>query len=53
VIAYLERYAETFQLPIELNSEVDELDAGEGGRFVLDVGGEPITADHVVVATGP
>ena len=52
VIAYLERYAETFQLPIELNSEVDGLDA-EGGRFVLDAGGEPITADHVVVATGP
>ena len=26
VIAYLERYAETFELPIELNSEVEQLD---------------------------
>ena len=52
VIAYLERYAESFELPIEVNSNVHRL-SGEDGRFVLDVGGRTITADQVVVATGP
>jgi putative flavoprotein involved in K+ transport len=53
VIAYLERYAETFQLPIELNSEVKSLEGGEGGRLRLEVERRTITADQVVVATGP
>jgi putative flavoprotein involved in K+ transport len=53
VIAYLERYAETFELPIELNSEVKGLDLGDEGRFRLEVDGRTITADQVVVATGP
>jgi putative flavoprotein involved in K+ transport len=52
VIGYLERYAETFELPIELNSHVRRL-SHEGGRFVLDVDGRTVTADQVVVATGP
>ena len=52
VIGYLERYAETFELPIELNSEVRRL-SHESGRFVLDVDGRMVTADQVVVATGP
>ena len=53
VIAYLERYAETFELPIELNSEVKELERGGDGRFRLEVDGRALTADQVVVATGP
>jgi putative flavoprotein involved in K+ transport len=53
VIAYLAGYAETFELPIELNSEVKELDRGDGRRFRLEVVGRTITADQVVVATGP
>jgi putative flavoprotein involved in K+ transport len=53
VIAYLERYAETFELPVELNSEVTQLDRDEGRRFHLAVGGRTIMADQVVVATGP
>jgi putative flavoprotein involved in K+ transport len=52
VIQYLERYAETFELPIELNSSVRRL-SREDGRFILDVDGRTITADEVVVATGP
>jgi putative flavoprotein involved in K+ transport len=52
VIAYLERYAETFELPIELNSSVRRL-SQEGGRLVLELDGRTITADQVVVATGP
>ena len=53
VIAYLERYAETFELPIELNSQVEQLDQGDDGRFRLALGGRMIIADQVVVATGP
>jgi len=52
VIAYLERYAETFELPIELNSPVRRL-ARENGKFVLERDGRKITAEQVVVATGP
>jgi putative flavoprotein involved in K+ transport len=52
VIAYLEQYAKTFELPIELKSNVQRLTA-EGGRFLLEVDGRTITADQVVVATGP
>jgi putative flavoprotein involved in K+ transport len=52
VIAYLERYAETFELPIELNSPVQRL-TRENERFVLEVDGRRITAEQVVVATGP
>jgi putative flavoprotein involved in K+ transport len=52
VITYLERYAETFELPIELNSEVRTL-SREDDRLVLEVDGRTVTADQVVVATGP
>jgi putative flavoprotein involved in K+ transport len=52
VIAYLEHYAETFEPPIELNSEVRRL-SDEGGRFVLEVDSRTVNADQVVVATGP
>ena len=53
MIAYLEHYAESFGLPVELNSDVKELDRGGDGRFRLEVGGRAITADQIVVATGP
>jgi putative flavoprotein involved in K+ transport len=53
VIAYLERYAEAFDLPIELNSEVKELELGDHERFRLDLDARTVTADQVVVATGP
>jgi putative flavoprotein involved in K+ transport len=52
VIAYLERYAEVFELPVELNSEVRELSEADG-RFVVELDGSTMTADEVVVATGP
>jgi putative flavoprotein involved in K+ transport len=52
VIAYLELYAEEFDLPIELNSPVRRL-SREGGRFVLELDGRTTTGDQVVVATGP
>jgi putative flavoprotein involved in K+ transport len=53
VIAYLERYSEAFDLPIELNSEVRKLELGDAWRFRLELEDRTITADQVVVATGP
>jgi putative flavoprotein involved in K+ transport len=52
VIAYLERYAGDFELPIELKSEVKRLQRREGD-FILELDDRTITADQVVVATGP
>jgi putative flavoprotein involved in K+ transport len=52
VIAYLEQYAATFEPPIELNSEVRRL-SDAAGRLALEVDGRTVTADQVVVATGP
>ena len=53
VIAYLERYAESFELPIVLNGEVNKVEQGDDGRFHLEVDGRILTADQIVVATGP
>src|SRR5512132_2141440 len=53
VIAYLEHHAKTFQLPIELDSEVRRLEQGDDARFRLELKDRAITADQVVVATGP
>ena len=52
VVEYLERYATTFELPIEVNSPVRKLSARDGG-YALETADGRITADHVVVATGP
>src|SRR5919202_6164741 len=52
VVAYLERYAERFELPIELGSRVRSL-TRQDGTFVLDLGDRRIEAEQVVVATGP
>jgi putative flavoprotein involved in K+ transport len=53
VTAYLESYAETFELPIELNTEVTILEDGDDERFRLEADGRTMVADQVVVATGP
>ena len=52
MIAYLERYVEIFELPVELSSDVRRL-AREDGLFRLEVDGGTIEAEQVVVATGP
>ena len=52
VVAYLERYAATFDLPIEFNSAVASL-TQENGAFRIEAEGRQIVADQVVVATGP
>jgi putative flavoprotein involved in K+ transport len=52
VIAYLERYAARFDLPVELGSRVRSLSHADG-RFVVGLGERQLMADQVVVATGP
>ncbi|MGZ8696821.1 MAG: NAD(P)-binding domain-containing protein, partial [Gaiellaceae bacterium] len=52
VIAYLERYAATFELPIELDSAVRSVRAKDG-TFVVELENRTLEADQVVVATGP
>jgi putative flavoprotein involved in K+ transport len=52
VISYLERYAETFELPIELGSEVRRLTRNRE-TFVLELDSRVVEAGQVVVATGP
>ena len=51
VAAYLERYAEQFELPVELSTPVRSLSKDADG-FVLDANGSTIRADAVAVATG-
>ena len=53
VVAYLERYAATFELPVRLETAVRSLQRAHDGRFLVEVDGGSIEADSVVVATGP
>ena len=50
VIDYLESYATTFELPVQLNSTVQSLAPADGG-FILSLGARTLDADQVVVAT--
>ena len=52
VVDYLESYASTFELPVELNSAVQSV-AATGDGFILDLGARSLQADQVVIATGP
>ena len=52
VVAYLEQYASTFELPVQLDSTVRSL-AMNGRGFELGLDGHSIEADQVVIATGP
>jgi putative flavoprotein involved in K+ transport len=53
VIGYLEEYARHFELPVSLNTNVRRLGAGESGGYVIETDRETISADQVVIATGP
>jgi putative flavoprotein involved in K+ transport len=52
VVSYLDSYADTFALPLEFGSAVRSM-TKDGERFVLELGSRTVTADQVVVATGP
>jgi putative flavoprotein involved in K+ transport len=51
VIAYLEKYAEALELPLQLGSAVRSLREEDGG-YALELDDGTIEADQVVVATG-
>jgi putative flavoprotein involved in K+ transport len=51
VLDYLGRYAETFQLPVEANSQVRSV-AADNNRFLVEVDARQLRADNVVVTTG-
>ena len=53
VVAYLEDYARTFDLPIHFGSRVRSLEAGDGGFVLQFADGRCLEAEQVVVATGP
>ena len=52
VITYLERYAAEFDLPVALNSEVRSV-SQKDGPYVVELANRTLTAEQVVVATGP
>ena len=52
VADYLTRYAERFDLPVRLDTQVRSL-GHDGARFVVHAGDRDYESDHVVVATGP
>jgi putative flavoprotein involved in K+ transport len=52
VVEYLTRYAETFELPVELDSAVVAVRPDDEG-FLLELRDRTCVADQVVVATGP
>jgi len=51
LLDYLERYVETFDLPVRLGVHVDGL-FREGTGFRVTAGAEAFDADHVILATG-
>ena len=51
-VEYLEKYARTFEVPIEFDSPVRSLSASDG-TFSVELDDRWIEADQVVVATGP
>jgi cation diffusion facilitator CzcD-associated flavoprotein CzcO len=53
VVEYLARYAEHFNLPVQFNSEVLAVRAGDDAGFVVELRDRAYAADQVVVATGP
>jgi putative flavoprotein involved in K+ transport len=52
VVDYLTSYAEHFDLPVELDSEVLAVRSGDKG-FLVELRDRTYAADQVVVATGP
>jgi putative flavoprotein involved in K+ transport len=51
VADFLEGYAANFRLPVRLGTTVDRL-SRDGGGFEVSAGGDSLSADNVVVATG-
>jgi putative flavoprotein involved in K+ transport len=52
VVAYLERYVESFNLPVRCGVRVNSLQQGPQGGYLLNAGQMTFEAKNVVVATG-
>jgi putative flavoprotein involved in K+ transport len=52
VVAYLKDYAAHFDLPVRLGTPARRL-SRDGDQFVIELDGARITANQVVIATGP
>ena len=52
VAEFLERYAIQWDLPVRMSTRVDRLVARPGGGYSAFIGGDTVTCDNVVVATG-
>jgi putative flavoprotein involved in K+ transport len=53
VVEYLKRYAEHFNLPVQFNSEVLAVRAGDDGGLVVELRDRAYAADQLVITTGP
>jgi putative flavoprotein involved in K+ transport len=53
IVAYLERYARSFDVPLYEGVTATRLRRAPDGRFVVATTAGTLTAEHVVVATGP
>ncbi|MEX5295029.1 NAD(P)-binding domain-containing protein [Kocuria sp. CPCC 205268] len=52
VAAYLESFALHWDLPVRTSTTVESVAARPGGGYTVSLGGDTMTCDHVVVATG-
>ncbi|SHG65909.1 MSMEG_0569 family flavin-dependent oxidoreductase [Geodermatophilus nigrescens] len=52
IVAYVRGYAASFDPPVLERTAVERLDAAPGGGFTLTTTAGPLTAEHVVLATG-
>jgi putative flavoprotein involved in K+ transport len=52
MIAYLEKYARQFALPVAYNTEVKQVERKDDGQYHIETGKENYIAENVVVATG-
>ncbi|WP_336030712.1 MSMEG_0569 family flavin-dependent oxidoreductase [Geodermatophilus sp. FMUSA9-8] len=52
IVAYVRGYAASFDPPVLESTAVERLDAAPGGGFTLTTTAGPLTAEHVVLATG-
>ncbi len=48
---YLERYVNTFSLPVQVNTKVKHLDS-KNGHYEMDTSAQKLVSDHVVISTG-
>lgn len=53
IVAYLERYADTFDSPIRLGAKVTRVSRNDNGDFKVNLeGGDPLGARNLVISTG-